>query len=100
MKDTHLFYVVCVVAVLVVGALGIGYATDILPLYKQSYTTSSIPNATVEPTVDTSTTSTSELEKKKDCSCCAERAAKIRARLEKIREKKAARQQTAKMPSK
>lgn len=100
MKDTHLFYVVCVVAALVVGALGIGYATDILPLYKQSYTTPSIPNANVEPTGYTSTTSTSELQKKKDCACCAERAAKIRARIEKIREKKAARQQATKMLSK
>ena len=35
MKDTHVFYGICIIAILAIAAVGIGYATDMLPLHKQ-----------------------------------------------------------------
>lgn len=106
MKDTHIFYTVCVFATLVIGAIGIGYATDILPLYKQSDVVDAShidpPPVNIdsdETLTDLQKATTNTLEKKKDCSCCAERAGKRLERIKRIRAKKKT-QQIPKVTSK
>lgn len=101
MKDKHILYTVCVFAVLVVCAVCIGYATDVLPVYKQNVTT--IPSSTIDtPQVRTDNLETVTIKnqtvntpsKKKDCDCCKERMEKFRERMEKFRKQKAAAQST------
>ncbi len=95
MKDKHIFYIVCSFAVLVICAIGIGYATDARPLYKQNVTTS--PSSTIDTTevstenLETGTTTNQIVNtpsKKKDCDCCKERMEKFRERMEKFRKRK------------
>ena len=97
MKDKHIFYMVCSFAVLVICAIGIGYATDALPLYKQDVTTppsSTINTPQVSPeNLETGTTENQIVNtpsKKKDCDCCKERMEKFRERMEKFRNRKTA----------
>ena len=75
MKDTHIFYAVCVIAALAVAAVGIGYATDMLPLHKQGVTATATP-ATQADTGSAKITKTATAQEDKDCECCAERRAK------------------------
>lgn len=84
MKDKHRFYAACLIAVLALGAIGIGYATGTLPLHKQSAFVTEPLNTTDTIQAHTKTTAP----KKKNCACCTERMAKIRERMAKIRTQK------------
>lgn len=96
MKNKHIFYIVCSFAVLVICAIGIGYATDALPLYKQGVTTtpSSTLNTTQVSPENLETTTQNQIvntpSKKKDCDCCKKRIEKFRERMEKFRNQKTA----------
>lgn len=101
MKDKYIFYIVCSFAVLTICAIGIGYATDTLPLYKQDVKTT--PSSTIETTqispesLETGTTKSqiaNTPSKKKDCNCCKERMEKFRERMEKFRNRKTAARST------
>lgn len=99
MKDTHLFYAVCIIAALAVVAVGIGYATDMLPLQKQGVATTATP--TTQPEVETVEASeTTTREKKRGCGCCAERRAKYQEMMEKRRERQKAAATVEQMTSK
>ena len=86
MKDTHLFYAVCIIAAFAVAAVGIGYATDMLPLHKQGVATTATP--TTQPEVETvKAAKTVTVEEKKGCGCCAERRSKYQEMMKKRRER-------------
>ena len=94
MKDKYIFYTVSIFAVFVICAIGIGYATDTFPLYKQNVPT--ILSSTIDTTqvraenLETATTKKSDSEhssKKEDCDCC-------KKRMEKFRKQKMAAQST------
>ena len=87
MSDKHRFYAACLIAVLALVAIGIGYATGALPLHKQSPLATQ-PAATTEPTQRAANARKTTAAKQKNCGCCAERRAKARERLKKIRERK------------
>ena len=89
MKDTHVFYGVCIIAVLAIAAVGIGYATDMLPLHKQpvNTTVSATINATQSDPETTQAPKSVRALKEKNCSCCAERKAKYEAMIKKRRER-------------
>ena len=90
MKDTHVFYGVCIIAALAIAAVGVGYATDILPLHKQSIITAATSDTTNTLQPDTAPTRASEsiaASKEKDCGCCAERRAKYQEMIKKRRER-------------
>ncbi|MCY3743034.1 MAG: hypothetical protein OXH00_18615 [Candidatus Poribacteria bacterium] len=99
MKDTHIFYGVCLIAALAIAAVGIGYATDILPLHKQNTITTVTSDTTNTLQPDIAPTRASEsiaASKEKNCGCCAERRAKYQEMIKKRRERrKAAAQQMA-----
>ena len=93
MKDTHVFYGICIIAVLAIAAVGIGYATDMLPLRKQpvSTTTGAAPTNATQSDPETPQASKSvRALKKKNCGCCAERKAKYEAIIKKRRERQKA----------
>lgn len=56
MKDTHFLYAVAILAVVGIGAVFVGYATDTLPQHTSQ--PSDVKRTTVE---------------KKDCRCCSEK---------------------------
>ena len=100
MKDTHVFYTVCIIAILAVAAVGIGYATNMLPLHKQGVVTTPTSAAANTVQADAETAETSESAtplRDKNCGCCAERRARYEEIMKKRRErqKAAAAQQTA-----
>ena len=87
MKAKHRFHAACIIAVLALGAIGMGYATRILPLQKQSIIVTETLNTpeTTQTAIDTPETAAKVTGlKKKNCACCAERIAKIRERRAKI----------------
>ena len=91
MKDTHVFYGACVIAALAITAVGIGYATGILPLHKQNTITATISDTTntIQPnTAPTRTSKNITASKEKDCGCCAERRAKYKEMIKKRRERR------------
>lgn len=93
MKDTHVFYGVCIIAALVIAAVCIGYATDMLPQHKQSIITTATPSTTKATQPDTKATPTAAnptAPKKKNCGCCAERRAKYETMIKKRRERRKA----------
>ena len=93
MKDTHVFYGVCIITVLAIAAVGIGYATDILPLHKQNTiiaTTSDTTNTIQPDTVPTRASKSVAALKEKDCGCCEERRAKYQEMIKKRRERRKA----------
>ena len=93
MKDTHVFYGVCIIAALAIAAVGIGYATDILPLHKQNTitaTTSDTINIVQSNAAPTGTSESIAASKEKDCGCCAERRAKYEEMIRKRRERRKA----------
>ncbi|MCG9133987.1 hypothetical protein J5I95_20190 [Candidatus Poribacteria bacterium] len=93
MKDTHIFYGVCIIAALAIAAVGIGYATDMLPLHKQQVNTTTMSATTNTTQSDSETTQASETIKtlkQKNCGCCAERRAKYEAIIKKRRERQKA----------
>lgn len=93
MKDTHVFYGVCIIAALAIAAVSIGYATDILPLHKQNTITPTTSDTTNTIELDIATTRTSKsvtAPKEKDCGCCAERRAKYEEKIKKRRERRKA----------
>ncbi len=99
MKDTHLFYAVCIIAALAVVAVGIGYATDMLPLHKQGVATTATP--TTQSEVETAkTTETTTAQEDKGCGCCAERRAKYQEMMKKRRERQKAAATAEQMTSK
>ena len=98
MKDTHLFYAVCVIAALAVTAVGIGYATDMLPLHKQGVAATTPTAQADTKTVETSKTAT--VQEDKGCGCCAERRAKYQEMIKKRRERQKTAATTAQMASK
>lgn len=77
MKDTHVLCAACVIALIAITAVFIGYATDTLPQHKQRMI------KTVLPAQDTSV----EV-KKKNCSCCKMSLEKILEQIEKFREQR------------
>ena len=93
MKDTHVFYGVCLIAALVIAVVGIGYATDILPLHKQNIitaTTSETKDTIQSDTAPTRASKSISAQKEKDCGCCAERRAKYKEMIKKRRERRTA----------
>lgn len=93
MKDTHVFYGVCIIATLAIAAVGIGYATDILPLHKQNTitTTTSDTTNTIQPdTARTRASKSTTALKEKDCGCCAERRTRYKEMIKKRRERRKA----------
>ena len=93
MKDTHVFYGVCIIAALAIAAVCIGYATDMLPQHKQSIITTATPsttNATQADTESTRAAASPTAPKKKNCGCCAERRAKYEVMIKKRRERRKA----------
>ncbi len=103
MKDTHIFYGVCIIAALAITAVGIGYATDILPLHKQPVNTTTMSATTNAAQSDSETTQASEsikTLKQKNCGCCAERRAKYEAMIKKRRERQKAAATAQQMTSK
>ena len=93
MKDTHVFYGVCIIAVLAIAAVGIGYATEILPLHKQNTITATASDTTDIVQPDTTLTRTSKsiaALKEKDCGCCTERRTKYQEMIKKRRERRKA----------
>ena len=60
MKDTHVFYGVCIIAALAIAAVGIGYATDMLPLHKQNTITPTTSDTTNTIQPDTTATRASK----------------------------------------
>lgn len=94
MKDTHVFYGVCIIAALAIAAVGIGYATDILPLHNKqntiTATTSDTTNAVQPDTAVTRASKSIAAPKDKDCGCCAERRAKYEEMIKKRRERRKA----------
>ena len=99
MKDTHIFYGVCIIAALAIAAVGIGYATDILPLHKQNTITATTSDTTNTIQPDTTPTRASKniaASKEKDCGCCEARRTRYKELIKKRRERrKAAAQQMA-----
>lgn len=102
MKDTHVFYGVCIIAVLAIAAVGIGYATDMLPLHKQPVKTkmSTTTNATQSDPETTQAPKRVIAPKEKNCGCCAERRAKYEAIIKKRRERRKAAATAQQMASK
>ena len=103
MKDTHVFYGVCIIAALAIAAVGIGYATDMLPLHKQpvSATTVSATTNTTQSDTETAQAPKSVIAlKEKNCGCCAERRAKYEARIKKRLERRKAAATAQQMASK
>lgn len=103
MKDTHVFYGVCIIAVLAIAAVGIGYATDMLPLYKQPASTTTMSATTDATQSDPETTQPSKsviAPKEKNCGCCTERKAKYEAIIKKRRERRKAAATAQQMASK
>ena len=98
MKDKHLFYAVCIIAVLAVAAVGIGYTTDMLPLPKQSVAATANATQTDAKTAETSESATSLRDK--NCGCCAERRAKYAEMMKKRRERQKAAAAAQQMASK
>ena len=93
MKDTHIFYGVCIIAVLAIAAVGIGYATDMLPLHKQpvrTTTVSATTNAIQSDPEPTQAPKSVIAPREKNCGCCAERRAKYEAIIKKRRERQKA----------
>ena len=93
MKDTHVFYGICIIAVLAIAAVGIGYATDMLPLHKQPVSTTTVSATTNATQSDPETTQSSKSVralKEKNCGCCTERRAKYEAMIKKRRERQKA----------
>ena len=91
MKDTHVFYGVCIIAALAIAAISIGYATDILPLHKQNTitpTTSDTTNSIQSDTAPARASKSIAAPKEKDCGCCAERRAKYEEMIKKRRERR------------
>ena len=97
-KDKHIFYSVCSLAIFVLCAIGIGYATDVLPRYKPSdINDSQLTTDTTQGLTQTSATAPENEPdtvnaslKKKDCPCCRNRTAALKARIENIRNKRLA----------
>lgn len=93
MKDKHIFYSVCCLAVFVLCAIGIGYATDILPRYQTSDINDSQLTTDTTHRFNRETAATSENKidtvrssaKKKNCPCCRGGMEALKAHLEKIR---------------
>ena len=98
MKDKHIFYSVCSLAVFVLCAIGIGYATDILPRYKTSdindsqLTTDTTHGQTQNPATapENEPATVKASPKKKNCPCCREDMAALKAHLENIRNQRMA----------
>lgn len=93
MKDTHVFYGVCIIAALAIVAVGIGYATDMLPLHKQPVNTATMSATTSTTQSNPETTRASKsvrTYKEKKCGCCTERRAKYEAIIKKRRERQKA----------
>ncbi len=93
MKDTHIFYGVCIIAALAIAAVSIGYATNMLPLHKQNTITtptSDTTNTTQPNTAPTRASKSIAAPKEKDCGCCAERRAKYKEMIKKRRERREA----------
>ena len=98
MKDKYIFYSVCSLAVLALCVIGIGYATDALPRYKTTDSTNA--QLTTDTTQGlTQTPATEEKNepdrvmaspKKKNCACCSERMTALKARMQKIRNQRIA----------
>ena len=98
MKDKHIFYSVCSLAVLVLCAIGIAYATGALPRYKKNDITNAQLTADTTQGL-TQTPATKEKNepdrvkaspKKKNCACCSERMTVLKARMQKIRNQRIA----------
>lgn len=103
MKDTHVFYGVCIIAVLAIAAVGIGYTTDMLPLHKQLVSTTTVSATTDATQSDSETTQAPKsviAPKEKNCGCCAERRAKYEAIIKKRRERQKAAATAQQMTSK
>lgn len=93
MKDTHVFYGVCIIAALAIAAVSIGYATDMLPLHKQNTitpTTSDTTNTLQPDATATRASKSTAAPKEKDCGCCTERRAKYEEMIKKRRERRKA----------
>ncbi len=98
MKDKHIFYSICGLALCVFCAIGIGYATDALPGYQTSdvndaQLTTDTPQAlnreTAAPPANKVDTVRSSA-KKKNCPCCSDRMSTLKARIEHIRNQRQA----------
>ena len=81
MRDTHVLCAACILALVAITAVFIGYATDTLPHATYRVVTTSSP---------THVTSTGTMEKEKDCTCCADRMARFREYIEKARQQRLA----------
>ena len=79
MKDTHFLYGIAILAVVGILACFIGYATNTLPMHAPRQLSTTTPAVTDTAAVKT-----------KGCGCCAERIAKFRQRMEKLRKREKA----------
>ena len=103
MKDTHIFYGVCIIAALAIVAVGIGYATDMLPLHKQPVNTATMSATTSATQSNPETTRASKsvkTSKEKNCGCCTKRRARYEAIIKKRRERQKAATTAQQMASK
>ena len=93
MTAKHRFYATCLIAVFAAVTIGIGYATGMLSMQKRSTIVTENVNTpeTTQTAIDTPKTAVKVTKlKKKNCSCCAERRAKVRERRARILAKKQA----------
>ncbi len=98
MKDKHILYNVCSLAYSVLCAIGIGYATDILPRYQTRDINDSQLTTDTTDRLNPETTATPEDKadtvrssaKKKNCPCCSDRLSALKARIENIRNQRMA----------
>lgn len=77
MKDTHVLCAACVIALVAITAVLIGYATDTLPQHKQRTIKTALPAQDTSVEV-----------RKKDCSCCKMSREKVLEQIEKFREQR------------
>lgn len=67
MKDTHVLCIACILTLVAIASVFVGYATNRLPMYTPRHITT-VPPATIPAQAATDTPAV----KKKVCSCCSE----------------------------
>ena len=68
MKDTHVLCIACILTLVAIVAVFVGYTTNRLPMYTPRHITTA-PPATINPAQAATNT---PAVKKKACSCCSE----------------------------
>ena len=88
MKDTHVLAAACSLALLAIVGVFIGYATRTLPQEKQRVITTSPP--VTDTTSQTEQGTNTQMKKKKDCHCCAQRTSAFSKQMDRYIQRKTA----------